>query len=218
MKSATRRKQQQDELRAKILDAARELFVAQGVEAVTMRKVADKIGYTATTLYNHFLDKDALLRAVCDADFGALHESFARVGRIVDPIDRLKKIGQVYIEFALRHPSHYRLMFMTPRPHRDDAECEEIGQGDPDQDAYSFVRATIAEAVGLGLFRDQYHDPDLLSQVFWSCVHGVAALHLIMGDDKWVEWRPVEEVAQTAIDLIIGGVLERPRAKGKNGG
>ena len=71
MKSATRRKQQQDELRAKILDAARELFVAQGVEAVTMRKVADKIGYTATTLYNHFEDKDALLRALCDADFGS---------------------------------------------------------------------------------------------------------------------------------------------------
>ena len=49
-----------------------------------------------------------------------------------------------------------------------------------------------------GLFRDDYQDPDLLSQVFWSGVHGVAALHLIMGHDTWVQWRPVEEVAQTA--------------------
>ena len=49
MKSATRRKQQQEDLRAKILDAARELFVNEGVEAVSMRKVADKIGYSATT-------------------------------------------------------------------------------------------------------------------------------------------------------------------------
>ena len=102
MKSATRRKQQQDELRAKILDAARELFVAHGVEAVSMRKVADKIGYTATTLYNHFEDKDALLHALCDADFGALHESFCQIGRIADPIERLRKLGQAYIEFALR--------------------------------------------------------------------------------------------------------------------
>ena len=122
MKSVTRRKQQQDELRAKILDAARELFVTHGVEAVSMRKVAEKIGYTATTLYNHFEDKDALLRALCDADFGTLHESFARIGRIADPIDRLRKLGQAYIEFSLQYPSHYRLMFMTPHPARD-AEC-----------------------------------------------------------------------------------------------
>ena len=80
------------------------------------------------------------------------------------------------------------------------------------------MRATIAEAVSPGLFRDEYHDPDLLSQVFWSGVHGVAALHLIMGDDNWVAWRPVEEVARTAIELIIGGLSKRPRRKVKNGG
>ncbi len=84
-----------------------------------MRKVAEKIGYTATTLYNHFEDKDALIRALCDADFGALHDSFRHIGRIADPIDRLRKLGQAYIEFALEYPSHYRFMFMTPHPHRD---------------------------------------------------------------------------------------------------
>jgi AcrR family transcriptional regulator len=219
MKSATRRKQQQDELRAKILDAARELFVAHGVEAVSMRKVAEKIGYTATTLYNHFEDKDALLYALCDADFGALHDSFSHIGRIADPIDRLRKLGKAYIEFALEYPSHYRFMFMTPHPHRDQEECTESGRGDPDQDAYAFVRATLVEAFAAGLFRDDYQDPDLLSQVFWSGVHGVAALHLIMGDDGWVQWRPVEEVARTAIELIIRGLVRNGRApRGKNGG
>jgi AcrR family transcriptional regulator len=219
MKSVARRKQQQDELRAKILDAARELFVTHGVEAVSMRKVAEKIGYTATTLYNHFEDKDALLRALCDADFGTLHESFARIGRIPDPIDRLRKLGQAYVEFSLRYPGHYRFMFMTPHSVRDADECKEAGQGDPDQDAYAFVRATVAEALAAGRFRDRYNDPDLLSQVFWSGVHGVASLHLIMGDDKWVQWRPVEDVAQTAIELLIGGLVRAGRgSKGKNGG
>ena len=88
MNSVARRKQQQEDLRAKILDAARELFVSEGVEAVSMRKVADKIGYSATTLYNHFDDKEALLYALCDADFGTLHEMFKKVGKIVDPIER----------------------------------------------------------------------------------------------------------------------------------
>ena len=151
MKSATRRKQQQDELRAKILDAARELFVAHGVEAVSMRKVAEKIGYTATTLYNHFEDKDGLIRALCDTDFGTLHESFGQIGRIADPIDRLRKLGQAYIEFALRYPGHYRFMFMTPHPHRPEEACGDSGRGDPDQDAYAFVRATVVEAIADGL-------------------------------------------------------------------
>ncbi len=219
MNSTARRKQQQDELRAKILDAARELFVEQGVEAVTMRKVAEKIGYTATTLYNHFEDKESLIRALCDADFGALEGSFGQIGRIADPIDRLRKLGKAYIEFALENPSHYRFMFMTPHPHRPEEDCDESGRGDPDQDAYAFVRATVVEALGAGLFRDEYQDPDLLSQVFWSGVHGVAALHLIMGEDTWVRWRPVEEVAQTAIELIIRGLAGNGRGrKRKNGG
>jgi AcrR family transcriptional regulator len=218
MKSATRRKKQQDELRAKILDAARELFIAQGVEAVTMRKVADKIGYTATTLYNHFEDKDALLRALCDADFGALQESFREIGEIADPIDRLRRLGEAYIGFAIRYPSHYRLMFMTPRVPRD-VDCpHEIERGNPDEDAYAFVRATAAEALEAGLFREDYQDPDLLSQVFWSGVHGVAALHLIMGHDTWVRWRPVEEVARTAVELMIRGLVRNKRSRGQNGG
>jgi AcrR family transcriptional regulator len=183
-----------------------------------MRKVADKIGYTATTLYNHFADKDALLRALCDSDFGALHESFRKIGEIADPIARLRKLGQVYIEFALRYPSHYRLMFMTPHPARDAGECEEIDHNDPDQDAYAFVRATVIEALAAGRFSELYQDPDLLSQVFWSGVHGVASLHLIMCKDKWVQWRPVEDVAQTAIELLIAGLLRaRHGVKRRNG-
>ena len=141
MKSATRRKQQQEDLRAKILDAARELFVTEGVEAVSMRKVADKIGYSATTLYNYFEDKEALLYALCDADFGTLQELFKKIGKIVDPIERLRKLGQTYIKFALEYPSHYRFMFMTPRVHRDHDECREIEPGNADQDSYSFVCA-----------------------------------------------------------------------------
>jgi AcrR family transcriptional regulator len=218
MKSATRRKQQQDELRAKILDAARELFVAQGVEAVSMRKVADKIGYTATTLYNHFEDKDALLRALCDADFGAFHESFREIGEIVDPIARLRRLAEAYIQFALQNPSQYRLMFMTPRvPRKPDCPYE-IERGNPEEDTYAFVRATAAEALAAGLFREDFEDPDLLSQVFWSGVHGVAALHLIMGNDTWVQWRPVEEVARTAVELMIRGLVRSRRDRGQNGG
>jgi AcrR family transcriptional regulator len=223
MKSATRRKQHQDELRQKILDAARELFVAEGVEAVSMRKIADKIGYSATTLYNHFDDKDALLRALCDADFGALQEAFSNIGQIGDPIERLHRMGQAYIGFALKFPSHFRFMFMTPRVHRDDEACNrEIERGDPDQDAYAFLRKTVVEAQEAGAFRDEFEDPDLVAQVVWSSVHGVASLYLIMGQDSWVQWRSPEEVARTATEVMIRGLVrphavETARARGSHG-
>jgi AcrR family transcriptional regulator len=211
MKSATRRKQHQDHLREKILDAARELFVTVGVEAVSMRKIAEKIGYSATTLYNHFEDKDALLRALCEADFGALDQLFQKIGRTVDPVQRLRRLGHAYISFALEYPNHYRLMFMTPRVPREEGDCHEIEHDDPDQDAYAFLRATVVEGLAAGVFRKEYEDPDLLSQVVWSGMHGVASLHLIMGNDTWVHWRPVEQVAQTALDVLIRGLLRDGR-------
>jgi AcrR family transcriptional regulator len=218
MKSATRRKQQQEDLRAKILDAARELFVNEGVEAVSMRKIADKIGYSATTLYNYFEDKETLLYALCDADFGTLQELFNKIGKIADPVERLRKVGETYVTFAVRYPSHYRLMFMTPRVHRGETDCREIEFGNPDQDSYSFVRQTVVEAIAGGYFRDEYQDADLLAQVLWSGVHGVASLHLIMGKDNWIEWRPVEEVAQTTVDVMIRGLLHDGRGRNGVGG
>ncbi len=212
MKSVTRRKQQQEDLRTKILDAARELFVSEGVEAVSMRKVADKIGYSATTLYNYFQDKDALLFAVCDADFGTLQEMFKKIGTIINPVERMVRMGAAYTKFALDYPSHYRLLFMTPRIHRGEGNAK-IERGNPDQDCYAFVRTTVAEALEGGYFRKEYHDPDLIAQVVWSAVHGVASLHLIMGKDDWVKWRNVEEVASTAVEVTIRGLLRGGRSK-----
>jgi AcrR family transcriptional regulator len=204
MKPEARRKREQDELRGKILDAARELFVNEGVEAVSMRKIAERIGYSATTLYNHFEDKESLLRALCDADFQALRDAFHRIGRIADPIERLRKLGHVYVDFAVRHPSHYRIMFMAPRP---SSEGSAIEKGNPDQDAYAFLRATVEEGLAAGAFRAEHDDPDLLAQVIWGGVHGVASLHLVLGKDTWCPWRPVKVVAGTMIDVMIRGLV-----------
>jgi AcrR family transcriptional regulator len=206
-----RRDQQRDELRGKILDAARELFVAEGIEKVSMRKIAEKIGYSATTLYHHFPDKDAMLMAICEADFLALRGGFEKIARIAEPLDRLRSLGLAYVEFALKHPSHYRLMFMTPHLHQMNLDRENQRKGNPDQDAYAFLRQTVASVIEAGLFREEYHDPDLVAQVMWSGVHGVVALHLVMGRDDWLDWRPVETIARSVVDVMISGL--RPETK-----
>src|SRR5512139_3094020 len=99
-----RREREKEEIRKKILDAARELFASEGYERVTMRKVADAIEYSPTTIYHHFEDKDDLVRALCHEDFGRLLEAMQLLPAPADPLEALRQLGQAYVAFALRHP------------------------------------------------------------------------------------------------------------------
>src|ERR1043166_6933096 len=92
------------------------MFVRQGYEATTMRAIANEVEYTPTALYHHFENKDALLTEISTLDFRALAAAFLRIGRVADPLERLGRIGEAYVEFALSHPMQYQLMFMTRRP------------------------------------------------------------------------------------------------------
>src|SRR5215472_17383687 len=98
-----RREREKQEVRKKILDAARELFAREGYEAVTMRRIADKIEYSPTAIYFHFKDKDALIRQFCDTDFLDFGQRFAKLMSIADPIERLRRAGHTYIEFGIQY-------------------------------------------------------------------------------------------------------------------
>lgn len=199
-----RRAREREEIRGLILDAARELFAAEGVEAVTMRRIAERIEYSPTAIYFHFKDKEALLRELCDADFSAFAQGFAAMARIADPVERLRRSGYAYIDFGLKNPSHYRLMFMTPKNLA--AKDSGLAHGDPAEDAYAFVKGIVAEILAAGRFRPEYQDADLLSQVVWGGVHGVVSLEIAKCNDDWVEWRPMAERARITVDMIISGL------------
>ena len=109
-----RREREKEEIRHKILDAARELFATEGYEKVTMRRIAEAIEYSPTTIYLHFEDKDDLVRALCHADFGRLLEAMQLAPASADPIEAIRQLGRAYCAFALQYPNHYRFMFMTP--------------------------------------------------------------------------------------------------------
>src|SRR4051812_28565219 len=116
MGTQERRERERQELRTKILDAARGLFAAEGYDAVTMRKIAEKIEYSATAIYQHFADKDALVAELCRHDFRSFAAHFARAAVEPDPVLRLCASGRAYFDFAVEYPQHYRLMFMAARP------------------------------------------------------------------------------------------------------
>jgi AcrR family transcriptional regulator len=198
-----RREREREEIRTLILDAARELFAAEGVESVTMRRIADKIEYSPTAIYFHFRDKESLLAELCECDFRAFAHEFNAIAEIPDPVARLRAAGEAYVAFGLNHPSHYRLMFMTPKSAQGNME----DKGKPEEDAYAFLKIIVNELMQQGRFREGITNVDLAAQVIWSAVHGVVSLEIAKCKDEWVVWRPVEERARAMSDMIVDGLL-----------
>jgi AcrR family transcriptional regulator len=203
--SLLRRERQREETRARILEAARELFVANGVAATTMRAIAARIEYTPTAIYHHFRDKDALLAELCTNDFLALAGAFQRIGRIEDPIERIRRIGIAYVDFALDKKSQYQFLFMTPSSHFHSDGLKRVEKNNPEQDAYAFLRASVEEALKRGLFRTEFQDADQLAQILWGGLHGIVALHIVKGDDEWIQWAEPRATARQAVDVLLRG-------------
>jgi AcrR family transcriptional regulator len=202
-----RREREKSETRDKILDAARELFVTEGYEGVSMRRVAEKIEYSPTAIYVHFADKNELFHELCRLDFARLQEVMRSAEMPADPIERLRQIGRSYIQFGVRFPNHYVFMFMTPHlPQEPDEEDREI-MGNPEEDAYAMLKWAVQEAINAGCFRQGVQDAELVSQTLWASVHGVISLNIAKCKDPWVEWRPLEDRAEMMLDIALRGLL-----------
>ncbi len=206
-----RREREKLDTREKILEAARELFLREGYEGVSMRKVADLIEYSPTAIYVHFADKEELFRELCHQDFARLAGVFQSAAQIEDAVEQLKQVGRAYIEFGLRFPNHYKLMFMTPHPAVSMDEYEKAEKGNPEVDAYAFLKRSVERAIAAGVFREEWNDAELLSQTLWAAVHGVISLQIAKCNDRWVEWRPVQRRAEVMLEAIMRGLLKEPR-------
>ena len=216
--AAARRARDRQRVRDRILDAARELFAAEGYEAVTIRRVADAIEYTPPVIYQHFTDKRALLREICFEDFRTFARAFGSVTTQPDPIERLRRMGEAYVEFALTHPNHYRLMFMTSVPGGlDKAHMDPEGRGNPELDAYARLRALVDDAFHAGHFRPELQDPALIAHVLWQTVHGVVSMHIARGDEPWIDYRDPRETARLAMTAVLRGLrrVDAPEVEGR---
>ncbi len=187
---------QKEKIRRSILDAAAELFVKEGYENVSMRRIARKISYSPMSIYVYFRDKADLLDTICKDTFAKLIEHLARLeGRAGDPVGNLKASLQAYVEFGLRHPHHYQLTFMT-RPAAGGEGRRQIGL-----EAFNCMRAGVRACVEHGKFRT--NDVELASQVLWTAVHGLTSLLITYSRFPWV---PQEKLISEAIESAVRGM------------
>jgi AcrR family transcriptional regulator len=200
MGTLERRARARDSIRSKILDAARDLFVSDGVEAVTMRAIAKKIEYTPTTIYHHFRDKHSLLLELCTLDMQRLGQAFQSIGRIEDPAERTRRFGLAYVDFALDHPGIYRFLFMTPKP-------DVMVEAAPEQNAYLMLLQAVTEGIAAGRYRPEFDDPHQLAQLLWGGLHGIVSLRIAKEGAEWIEWRDTRETARAMIDVMVRGTM-----------
>lgn len=187
--------------RAEILRAAERLFVAQGYEAATIRKIADEVGVSSTALYMHFQDKDQILLEICT---GAIAELLAINRQIsampIDSITRVRMMLESYVRFALRNPNAYRLVFCAS-PAADSVKRQhatmQLGTECLDRFA-SAVREIAAEG------RLRTGDPRTVHQALWAACHGMVSLMMTKPDLDWAE---PEDLMAVMLDGLLHGLI-----------
>lgn len=213
MGTKERRSREKLETREKILAAAREMFAEEGYDAVTMRAIAERVEYTPTAIYHHFRNKQVLLTELCQSEFAALARRFAGQAAAADPVERILAVGRAYLRFAQEFPSQYRFMFMTVLPRIDDIRPD---RGNPERDAYTFLREACRQAIEQGRLRPELKDPDQLAQILWGTVHGIISLRIAkQNQGDGFPWRDLSETIEVAMQVLLRGIVRTPAAAGK---
>lgn len=183
-----RRRRSKAELRREIMQVAAELFAADGYGSVSMRKIAQRIGYTPMSIYLHFADKADLLDCICEEAFADLYRRFELVdSEIGDPGERLKAGMQTFIDFAVENPSYYRAIFIRrgeTMPRRDRIR----------ERTAALKRRQVAAFLGAGAGEDGI---EIATQVVMAAENGAATL-LTANPKHWVEpAKMIEAVTET---------------------
>ena len=166
MSNSPRRIREREARHRAILDAARRLAETEGWPAVTTRRLSDEIEFSQPVLYAHFRNRQAIVTAVAELGFGQLHDSLRSPVHAIDaPRARLLAAGGAYLDYARANPAVYSAMFELPTD-------------------FAFADAETPPTVvaGFELLREVVqdvaprNDPDTVTEVFWSGLHGLAAL------------------------------------------
>ena len=175
MSVADRKAKEKEALKALILKGAKKLFLEKGIEQTTIRNIADEIDYSVGTVYVYFKDKNAILHDLHSIGFQELGGYFKDLFSIEDPMERLRKMGFVYIKFALENQEMYDLMFNVKAP-MEFLEQTKSDEWDEGTAAFDRVKQTIQECIDKGHFKG--HNMEPLSFMVWSLVHGMCCLEI----------------------------------------
>lgn len=158
------------DLREACVTAAREVIAEQGIENLSLRDVARKLGVSHQAPYKHYPSRDHLLAEVmrrCFEEFAAWLDARKHFD---DPAQDLESLGHQYLHFAQQRPLEYRLMFSTPWPaaaHHPEVDRYAVH-------AFDVLRQVMQRMHGAG--KDRREQVELDALYIWSSMHGLAGV------------------------------------------
>jgi len=175
--SERRRLQHREEARRTILDATEALLVEGGYDGFSMRRLADRCGYTAPTIYHYFADKQRLIDEVVEERLRPVLEGVGGVDRGAGPVETLRTMLTGFARFGIENPTHYRLLSL-PRP--DDS---------PPPPAAEELRALLEEPISelAAAGRLTTANVEEAVQFLWVMLHGVISLRITRPDVEWCD-------------------------------
>jgi AcrR family transcriptional regulator len=191
--AAKRRLRQREEARRAILDATQSLLAEGGVEHFSMRRLADRCGYTAPTVYYYFGDKQGLLDALIEEHFATLLRRLRRVPASEDPLERLRRLVLAFVRFGLRNPEHYRVL-MTPRREQDAPPPPSA------EKSMALFEGPMEALREQGRLR--VDDLEAARQVIWVTLHGLISLKSGRPDYDWAR-----DLDTIAVEGVLRGLL-----------
>jgi AcrR family transcriptional regulator len=200
--AAQRRSKLRADARRAILDAAESLLAEGGYEAFSIRRLTERCGYTAPSIYHHFGDKLGLIDAVLEEHFGELLKVIGGVPTSEDPLETIRARSQAFARFGLGNPTHYRILTTRRDPTARPLQAAE--------DSRALLEQPWRQLIEQGRLAPEHID--LAQQSCFALLHGIVSLLLSRPD---LAWPPA--IVEASIDALLRGwtappsTPERPR-------
>lgn len=178
-----------------ILFAARDLLAEGGLESLSMRTVAERVGLSATAIYHHFEGKDQLVRRVVESSYLRFGEYLQEAveSEAKGSLDRLLALGEGYVRFAFENQEYFRILYNIQA--RSPRQIDEL----PGGGGYHLLRQCVIDSMETGEL--QSANPDLVAHYLWTCVHGLVTLTLACDLDTACEG-PIADLPTSAVQLF----------------
>lgn len=195
-----RKEREKQELKDLILKEAKAVFLEEGYEKTSIRKIADRIEYSPTTIYLYFKDKSELLLELHKQSFHQFFNVLSSVSTISDPFERLVQTGRRYIEYGIKNPEEYELKFQLKAPLAA-LECKNEIWSDGQQ-AICFVQSIVDNCIEAGYFSKSM-DSQSMSIMLWAEVHGLVTLYNSNRLDMFQLDKNVQHLVDEAFNLFV---------------
>ena len=198
-----RKEKQKQDIKKMILDASVKLFVEEGFEHVTMRKIADLIEYSPTTVYLYFKDKNEIFFHIHQMGFEKMLVMNQHLPDIKNPLVRLHKMGENYIEFGMKNPEFYDVMFIQRAPMEALAQMEECNWSLGDT-ALGALKNLLQECMDKGLIPKA--PVEAIAMAIWGMVHGLVSLAIRDRMNKLVPKEKLVSAMHQSLNWLLGTI------------